>query len=257
MAEEKMELSFSQKLGNRFEMMADALPKDFNRTRAIQNALAVCNDKPELMKVNQAAVIGGLVKGALLGLDFYRKECYLIPYGNNVQFQTDYKGEIKIAKRWSTRPIKDIYAKVVRDGDEFVEKITDGHPSVDFKPIPFNNGKIVGAFAVVLYVDGGMEYEIMTTEDIENVRRTYSKAANSKAWQSSWDEMAKKTVLRRLCKHIDIDIDSTEAMKAWEEGADADFSSNKVKAGKSEGVVDVFDDNVVESDAVIVESEVV
>lgn len=252
MAEEKMELSFSQKLGGELEKITDALPKDFNRNRFVQNCLALCNDKPELAKINRANVVSGLIKGAVLGLDFYRKECYLIPYGSSVQFQTDYKGDIKVVKRWSTRPIKDIYAKVVREGDEFTEKIIDGQPSLDFKPVPFNGGQIVGAFAVVLYEDGGMEYETMSTKDIENVRRSYSKAANSKAWQSSWDEMAKKTVLRRLTKHISVDIDNAEAQKSWEDGGDADFSPNRVRAEKSDAIVDVFDDSVIESEAVVV-----
>ena len=56
-----------------------ALPKEFNKTRFVQNAIAVLNDKPELAKINQQMLIQGLVKGAYLGLDFLADECYLIP----------------------------------------------------------------------------------------------------------------------------------------------------------------------------------
>jgi recombination protein RecT len=135
---------------------------------------------------------------------------------------------------------------VVREGDFFEERILDGQPSVDFKPLPFNNGKIIGAFAVVLYNDGGMEYETMSTEDINSVRNNYSKASQSKAWKYSFDEMAKKTVLRRLCKHIETDFESIEARKTWDEAAGMEFTnSNSVQHG--EEVVDVFGNAEIEN----------
>lgn len=222
MAENEIKVSFSNQLSDKLIAVESALPKDFNRERFVQNCLTVMNEKPELAKINRAELVQGLVKAAYLGLDFMNKECYLIPYGGSVQFQTDYKGECKFVKRYAIRPIKDIYAKVVRKGDSFEEKIVDGLPSIDFKPVPFSDEEIVGAFAVVLYKDGGMEYEVMSTKDINNVRNSYSKAGNSKAWKNSWDEMAKKTVLRRLCKHIETDFESVEAQKAWEDGGDLD-----------------------------------
>lgn len=233
--------SFSEKLTDKLIQVEEALPKDFNRQRFVQNCLAVMNEKPELAKINPAELQLGLLKGAYLGLDFFRKECYLIPYGNSVNFQTDYKGEVKFVKRYSTRPIQDIYAKVVREGDIFSEVIEHGKPSIYFKPLPFNSGQIVGTFAVVLYQDGGLDYEDMSKEEINGVRSNYSKASNSKAWKYSWDEMAKKTVLRRLCKHIDTDFESIEAQKAWEDGGDADL--NTVTAQKSDELVDAFADD--------------
>lgn len=244
-------VSFSEQLTDKLISVENALPKDFNRERFVQNALSVINEKPELTKVNKAQLQLGLLKGAYLGLDFMNKECYLIPYGNTVNFQTDYKGEIKFVKRYSIRPIKDIYAKVVREGDEFEESVVNGQQTVNFKPKPFNNGTIIGAFAVVLYEDGGCEIESMTTEEINGVRNNYSKASQSKAWKNSWQEMGKKVVLRRLCKHIETDFESIEARKSWDEGSGIEFT-NQTQAGE---VVDVFHVEDVEVEATVVESE--
>ena len=230
----EVSVKFSDQLSDKLVSVEKALPRDFNKERFVQNCLAVANEKPELMKINRAEVIQGLVKAAYLGLDFARKECYLIPYGNSVQFQTDYKGEVKFVKRYAIRQIKDVYAKVVREGDFFEEKIVDGKPSIDFKPVPFNDGNIIGAFAVVLYMDGGMEYETMTTKDINSVRNNYSKAINSKAWKNSFDEMAKKTVLRRLCKHIETDFETVEAQKAWDEGSGMEFNNTNKPVNEGE-----------------------
>lgn len=233
-------VKFSEKLTDKLVSVESALPKDFNRERFVQNCIAVMNETPNLAKINPAQTIQGLLKGAYLGLDFLNRECYLIPYGNSVSFQTDYKGEVKFTKKYSIRRIKDIYAKVVRQGDEFTEEITDGLPSIDFKPVPFNDGDIIGAFAVVLYQDGGMAYEVMSVKDINSVRNNYSKASQSKAWKNSFDEMCKKTVLRRLCKHIETDFESIEAHNAWEDGSGMDFSTANAPVNDREEVVDVF-----------------
>ena len=174
-------VKFSEQLNDKLLSVANALPKDFNRERFVQNCLVVMNENPQLAKINAAHVIQGLLKGAYLGLDFLSRECYLIPYGNSVQFQTDYRGETKFAKKYAIRPILDIYAKVVREGDVFEEEIIDGQPKINFKPIPFSKADILGAFAVVLYKDNCMEYETMSVEDINSVRNNYSKASQSKA----------------------------------------------------------------------------
>lgn len=237
--------TFEDLLSDKLVMVAQALPKDLNKERFVQNCMSVLEDKPELKQANKLQLMLGFLKGAYLGLDFMNKECYLIPYGNSVQFQTDYKGEKKFVKNYSIRPIKDIYAKVVREGDFFEERILDGQPTVDFKPLPFNNGKIIGAFAVVLYADGGMEYETMSTEDINSVRNNYSKASQSKAWKYSFDEMAKKTVLRRLCKHIETDFESIEARNTWDEASGMEFSNTNT-IQHDDNVVDVFGNSEVE-----------
>ena len=242
MAENEVAIKFSEKLTDKLISVENALPKDFNRERFVQNCLAVMNETPQLAKINPAQTIHGLLKGAYLGLDFLSRECYLIPYGNSVQFQTDYRGEVKFTKKYSTRPILDIYAKCVREGDVFSEEVVDGLPKINFKAKPFNNGNILGAFAVVLYKDGGMEYETMSVEDINSVRNNYSKASNSKAWKYSFDQMCIKTCLRRLTKHISTSFESVEAHSAWEEGSGMDFNNPVTPVNDREEVIDIFED---------------
>lgn len=216
------------RLDNSLTKQVAALPNVFNKQRFIQNCMTVLQDgQADFSKCDPSTVSRTLMKGAFLGLDFFNGECYAIPYGNTCQFQTDYKGEIKLAKKYSSNPIKDIYAKVVRSGDEFEEVIIDGRQSINFKPLPFNDGDIIGAFAVVYFEDGSMLYDTMSKAEIEHTRHSYSKAANSKAWTNSFGEMCKKTVLRRLCKLIDLDFDNADQCKAFEEGGDAEFNKAK------------------------------
>mgnify|MGYP001835918277 CR=1 FL=1 len=212
----------------------EALPAGFNQQRFILNCITVIQDmmkddrkKAQLEKINPETIPVCLAK-AYLGLDFFNGECYAIPYGGNLSFQTDYKGEIKLCKRYSKNKIKDIFAKVVRQGDFFMEEVDGGKQNVQYRPKPFSNEQMIGAFAIVVFEDGSMMYDTMSSEDIENVRNTYSKAKDSQAWKSSTGEMYKKTVLRRLCKLIDLDFDNIEQQKAYEDGGDVVFNQQSL-----------------------------
>lgn len=213
----------------------EALPAGFNQQRFILNCITVIQDmmkddkkKAQLEKINPETITVCLAKAAYLGLDFFNGECYAIPYGGNLSFQTDYKGEIKLCKRYSKNKIKDIFAKVVRQGDFFMEEVDGGKQNVQYRPKPFSNEQMIGAFAIVVFEDGSMMYDTMSSEDIENVRNTYSKVKDSQAWKSSTGEMYKKTVLRRLCKLIDLDFDNIEQQKAYEDGGDVVFNQQSL-----------------------------
>lgn len=231
MAQSNQLVAIHKNLDSLIESKMEAMPKGFNKTRFLQNCMTVLQDTYNIEKCDPQSVARTMLKGAFLGLDFFNKECYAVPYGNSLQFQTDYKGEKKLAKKYSVRPVTDIYAKVVREGDEFIEEIVHGKPSISFKPKPFNNGEVLGAFAVVLYGDGTMDYDTMTAEDIEGIKTNFSKKNKetgefSKAWSiaATRPEMYKKTVLRRLCKNIELDFDTIEQKKAFEDSADMDFN---------------------------------
>lgn len=219
--------TFGDALMEKLDSVNDALPKDFNKQRFVQNTLALIHDNPKLMEYKQADIMSGLMKGAYLGLDFFNKECYLVPYGSQLNYQTDYRGAKKLAKKYSIRPIKDIYAKLVREGDVFEEFIKDGEQSLDFRPKVFNNGKVIGSFAVCLYLDGGMIYESMGVEDLENTRKS-SKAPNSPAWKNFTGEMYKKTVLHRLCKNIELDFENSTQRAAFTAGMEIETDTEKI-----------------------------
>lgn len=187
----------------------DALPSDFNRARFVQNTVALVQENEQLSRIPQAKLVPALLKGAYLGLDFFNKECYAVPYGQSVQFTPSYTGMVKLCKRFSKRPLTDVYAHVVRDGDEFDSGMEDGHEYVRFKPKPFNEGPIIGAFAVAQFADGGIKVETMSKSQLDAVKRM-SKAQSGTAWKFFSDQMYQKSVIRRLCKGIDLDMENVE-----------------------------------------------
>lgn len=227
----------SDNLNKLIEEKQSACPKNFNKTRFLQNCLTALKDiDPEkLARVTPESIALTMVKGAFLGLDFFMGECYAIPFGTELQFLTDYKGDIKLCRQYSIKPIKHIYAELVRDDDFFEAKIDGGFPIVNFRPILFSDKPVIGAFAVVVYDDGVMSYAIMSVKEIQQTRQSWSKCPNSPAWIKAEGEMQKKTVLKRLCKMIELNFDNEDQAKAYQEGADLkrgdeiiDVNSHKV-----------------------------
>lgn len=208
---------FSTALSTSLEEVKGALPNTFNRERFVQNAIALLNDSKALQdfaKNNGTQPIKmALLKSAYLDLDALNGEVYLIPYGQTVQVMPSYKGSVKVAKKYATRAIKDIYCKLVREGDEYSEEIKDGNQVVNYKAKPFSNAPIIGAFAVVQYEDGGFLVDSMSLEELETTR-SQSKQRNSIPWQKFTGEMYKKVILHRLVKRIDISFDNP-AQKAY------------------------------------------
>lgn len=261
MAEKKNELTFSQSLNNDLMEVKDALPKDFNTARFVNNAVSLLNDNTVLQDFIRAngttQVKAGMMKAAYLGLDFMSKEAHLVPFGKTLNFMVDYRGAEKLVKKYSIKPVSVITSFIVRDGDDFEVSIVDNEPKINFRPKPFNSGKVVGACAYVTFTDGSIQYDTMSLEELENTR-SHSKAKNSPAWTSFTNEMYRKTVLHRLCKHITLDFESAEQLKTFNEDseietdpqemakADIEQNANSVDFGEQETFVVDESGNVVE-----------
>lgn len=241
-------------LMNQIQEKMNAMPDGFNKDRFVLNCITLIRDmlkdkkkRENLDGIAPESIALCMIKGAFLGLDFLSGECYAIPYAGEMNFQTDYKGEVKVCKKHSIEPIKDIFAKVVREGDFYDEGVEDGKQNIVFRPVAFSDKPIIGAFAIVTFKDGSMLYESMSAKEIEEVRTNYSKAKNSEAWQKSAGEMYRKTVIRRLSKYIQKDFDNVEQLMAYDEGGGMEFknsnliTSRQVAALPDKGTtVDVF-----------------
>lgn len=192
--------------------VVSALPNDLNAQRFVQNAIAAVSGNDQLSKYPVAQLAPAIMRGAMLGLDFFNKEAYLVPYGQQVQFQPSYTGLVKLAKKYGG--VADVKAEIVREGDEFTTRMVDGRQSFEFNPKPFNDGQIVGAFAVATMQDGSLRVERMTKAQLDKVK-LMSKAQGGNAWKLFPEEMYKKAVIRRLCKGITIDFENTEQARLF------------------------------------------
>jgi len=152
---------------------------------------------------------------ALLGLEISpnMSEAYLIAYGKEnpvCQLQPSYIGLIKLALKHPD--IKGISVRVVRANDEFLFK--DGIDRVlthKFNPFDTDEkrGEIIGVHASYETHAGYFDFETMNMEQIAAVR---SVSKGGDIWRKWFEEMAKKSVLRRLCKRIPKTLELTQAI---------------------------------------------
>lgn len=252
MAEEKTIENFlttvESNLATTLAAKAAALSDGFQAAKFQQNCIAMLKGikKQDLLKIKAEDVVACLMKGALLDLDFASGECYAIPYWNkeegknDLNFQTDYKGEDKIAKTYSIKPIFNTIKEIVREGDEYQKFVEGGNVSFKFIPKPFNNAPIIGAFAQVQFSDGSSIGEEMSKEDLEELRNNFSKAPNSPAWTKRTSEMYKKTVLRLVLKNVAKSFKNSAQQLAYATATDFEFNNKTGVSSNSEEIRNPF-----------------
>ena len=86
-----------------------------------------------------------------------------------------------------------------------------------------DRGNVVAVYAEVEFKNGTAKAEVMTREEVEKIRAD-SKAGKNGPWVNHWNEMAKKTVFRRLAKWLPL---SPEIRESMEKDDESQFSNMK------------------------------
>ncbi len=159
---------------------------------------------------DQRSFLGALLKCARAGLAPDGIHAHLIPFGKEVTAIFDWKGVVDLASRNGI----EVTPKVICEFDQFSVQEDDGTGKtvVEHRWGLSNRGTIVGYYSRARRSDGSVDYEFMTREEVEHTRANYSNAKNSKAWDKSFDEMAKKTVIKRHSKRWPISQEARAAM---------------------------------------------
>jgi recombination protein RecT len=192
--------------------MLAVLPKHITADRLIKVALSATARKPELLACTSESLLRAVFQGAELGLEAggLLGEGYIVPMGRDATFIIGYRGMVKLARQ--SGQIANIESRAVHKADTF--EIEFGlapkllhRPCLDGEP-----GELVFVYAIATFVDGGKQVDVMSRAEVDRIR-SRSKAGGSGPWVTDYEEMAKKTVLRRLCKMLPL---SPELAKAIE-----------------------------------------
>lgn len=198
------------------QQFAMALPKHLSAERFARIALTEVRKNPDLAKCSPASFLGALVQSAQLGLEpgSGLGHAYLIPFRNNKTGETDctfmlgYKGLLELARR--SGQLKRISAACVYQGDEFDYSLGTSE-YIRHKPCGESRAvAVTHAYAVAEFKDGGMQIEIMTRQQIDAIK---NRGRQNKVWDSDFSEMARKTVLRRICKFLPLSSEFSDALR--------------------------------------------
>lgn len=216
------------------KQMALAMPKSMTPDRLTRIVMTECRKTPALLKCAPESFYGVVLQCAALGLEpgSALGHCYLLPFGNgkdkqgrpNAQLIIGYRGMIDLARR--SGQIVSLQAYCVHEQDTFNYKL-GLDPDIQHVPASTaDRGPVTHVYAVAKLKGGGIQFEVMSRAEIEKVRST-SKAGNTGPWASHWEEMAKKTVIRRLFKYLPVSIEAVRAVEIDEKTDRGEATTNQ------------------------------
>ncbi len=229
---------------NKAQLQA-ALPKHVTAERMIRVVVTSLRKTPALMKCQTASLISCIFQASQLGLEVDNGlgHAYLIPYGQECTLVIGFRGMVDLARR--SGQVSTIKAMAVHDGDHFEwEEGLD--PKLVHRPkIDNHEAPITHVYAVCKLRDGSAQFEVMSLSQVKTIQAK-SKAGKSGPWMSHFEEMARKTVIRRLFKMMPVSVEISRAVgldEAAEAGVQAfdsptdDFAALLV-AGTPDGAID-------------------
>lgn len=217
--------------------IAKALPRHMTADRMARIALTEFRKTPALMKCDPATLFGAVVQCSQLGLEpgGTMGHAYLIPFENKrkgvteVQFIIGYRGMLDLARR--SGQIVSISAREVCQNDKF--RYCYGiEETIEHIPAEGARGDLTHVYAVARLKDGGVQFEVLTRAQIEEIRNAsqgYKTAVKydrkDTPWISHFVEMAKKTAIRRLFKYLPVSIEIQRAV-GLDEAAESGVSQD-------------------------------
>lgn len=225
-----------QQMTPQFEI---ALPAHIPAERFARVIMTAVTADPDLAKADRASLFTACLQAANDGLLPDKKEGALIVYSVNaakrgesprwtkmVQWQPMWQGILKKVR--NSGQLKELTPFVVYGGDHYRYWVDDAGEHVEYEPSD-NPDKSAVRWVVVRAAtkDGGVYIERMTAADVEKVRAA-SKAPNSPAWSGWWDQMAIKSVFRRLAKRLPLSTDLDDLIRR--DDALYDFDAAKREA---------------------------
>ena len=180
-------------------LFADALNE--NKDRFLASIIDLYNGDTCLQGCNPKEVAMEALKAATLNLPINKSlgYAYIVPFKNKgkltPQFQIGYKGYIQMAQR--SGQYKALNAGIMYEGIEIKRDFLRGTFEIIGEP---KSDKVIGYFAYFQLLNGYEKAVYMTKDEVTEHAKRYSQAYGSdySPWKKQFDEMAQKTVLKRL-----------------------------------------------------------
>lgn len=192
--------------------MLQLLPADVVK-REISFAVQHVATSQQLQKCTPISLQTAVYNIANIGLSLNpaTKEAYLVPrYNSQIQgmeasLQPSYVGLVKLLTDAGT--ITQVVTNVVYEGDKFSIEMVSGIVIHNPCLVKANRGSVIGCYSVATLPNGAKQAEWVETEDLNKIRDCSESWKNEKTrayspWLKHWDEMARKTVVRRLYKYL-------------------------------------------------------
>lgn len=225
----------------------------------INDTILTLRESPGLQKATPMSLLGAIYRVVRIGLSPNKTfgHAYLVPRKNKqgqteVEFQLGYKGMKELAMR--TGKIKSIISGIVKENDIWEFDLLSGTMPKHI-PAAKNRGAMIQVYAIVKYTNGEIQIEVMNAEEVEHVKNTSAQGTSSdfSPWNTYPDQMAEKTVVRKLLGKASLDDGLQKVITLDEASDDANLrQNNAVEFSEYEEVaVEEVDAQIVEEDKAV------
>jgi recombination protein RecT len=217
--------------------IAQNLPSTVSPDKFRNVVITAANMTPDLLGADRRSLLGACVKCAADGLVPDGREAALVLMGNKVQYMPMIAGVLKRAR--NSGEIASLVVQVVYERDAFTWSPCDPERPIQHTtpPLAEERGAPIGAYAIARLKDGSVMAEVMSKAEIEKVRGV-SRAKGSGPWVQWWDQMARKTVLRRLSKYLPMDAAPMEALLQRDEERPATPTGEEIVEAEAVEILD-------------------
>jgi len=173
---------------------------------------------------------------------------HFIPFKDTCTIIVGYQGMIDIALR--DKRITHIDPRLVKEGEECIVK-GGTSPSIEHTIDPFSDAPITGGYAIATFENGKTQFITMSKKEIDDIRAKSDKSKGEKGssfWNNHYNEMAKKTLIRRLFKLLPKPAPSSENRVAYEKMIEMDNKEyegrtidNEEKPGSPEQIMEILE----------------
>lgn len=179
--------------------LAEVLPRHITPERVITLTLVAATKTPQLFDCTTESIALSLIRVAQWNLEI-GTTAHLVPFGKECTPIADWKGLIVMVERAGVA--RDVKARCVYSNETFVVRGgTDESLQHEVIADDRTRGHLVAVYAIATVRGGGKTWEVMTKAEVEKIRQR-APSKNSPAWRDHYEEMCKKTAVRRLCKRL-------------------------------------------------------
>jgi len=198
----KKEDALSKTINSMAPEWAKVLPINFDSKRFTRMAISCLRKNPKLAQAfltdqGRISTLSCLSTLAEIGLEADGRRAHLIPFKDEITLVIDYKGLVELVMRSGL--VSNIHADKICKNDKFKYNMGE----VVCHEINFEKprGDAYAYYCIVKFKDGTTKCEVMQKEEVEKIRLS-SPGRNGDPWTKWYDEMAKKTVFKRLSKWL-------------------------------------------------------
>lgn len=197
--------------------------------RYVATVFGLLATKSEVLeKATPASIVNAVRVACGMGLEPLTSDGGIVVYGDQATFMPQWQGYLKRIR--NSGKVQDVDVQVAYEHDDFHYGLSEKGGWFRHEPTqdPAQRGGFKYFYAYAVMPTGFVVLDVMTAAEVNAVRDHFAKGLDKEnsPWRTSYAEMARKTVVRRLAKRL-----PQEAVAALEL---ADEHAQELEAGLAE-----------------------